>query len=94
MYGSGGSMFDGVSNHFCLCLSACAVGIIALITLHRYALQQGYLKEGAIGVRGANPYSGYNDLTSKGIRFQTPTDYMALNEGRTDRSLLNRGQTR
>lgn len=92
----GSGPFDSMSNHFCLCLAAVAVAIIALITVHRW-YQTEYLpslkhKEGAIGVRGASPYSGFNDLTSKGIRFQTPTDYMSLNEGRNDRSLLNRGQ--
>ena len=85
-------MFDTMTNHFCLCLAALAVTVIAALALYNFYQSDRMMKEGAVGVRGSNPYSGYYDLTSKGIRFQTPTDYMALNEGRVDRSLLNRGQ--
>ena len=48
MYGAG--PFDNMSNHFCLCLSAVAVGIIALITLHRYMIQQGYKETSMINI--------------------------------------------
>lgn len=90
-YGSG--PFDNMSNHFCLCLSAVAVAIIAIITVHRYYQDEYLNKEGFSFARGRNHLPNPAFLGSS-RKHQQATDYITDNEASTSGygSALNRGQ--
>ena len=89
-YGSG--PFDNMSNHFCLCLSAVAVAIIAIITVHRYYQDEYLNKEGFI-VRGGR-HGPQAEFIGSSRRHQIPTDPISQNEASTNGygDALSRGQ--
>ena len=89
-YGSG--PFDNMSNHFCLCLSAVAVAIIAVITVHRYYQDEYLNKEGLMAYRGSPAGLPQANYLGSSRKYQKATDYITDNEASRDVSVLNRGQ--